>query len=82
MPRGQHILCRRHRTGAQPARAVTDVHPTLTATAGATSPNAQIVVVRLLAPQKEPAMKLKAVRVAWGEVLWALEGEARRILAM
>lgn len=65
------------------ARAVMDAHPTLTATAGATSPNAQMVVVRVLAPQVEPAMKLlKAVRVAWREQMWALQGEAPRIWAM
>ena len=65
------------------ARAVMDAHPTLTATAGATSPNAQMVVVRVLAPQVEPAMKLlKAVRVAWRKEMWGLEGEAPRIWAM
>ncbi|EJE50228.1 urease accessory protein UreH [Acidovorax sp. CF316] len=65
------------------ARAVMDAHPTLTATAGATSPNAQMVVVRVLAPQVEPAMKLlKAVRVAWREQMWALQGETPRIWAM
>lgn len=65
------------------ARAVMDAHPTLTATAGATSPNAQMVVVRVLAPQVEPAMKLlKAIRVAWRQQMWALEGEAPRIWAM
>ena len=64
------------------ARAVMDAHA-LTATAGATSPNAQMVVVRVLAPQVEPAMQLlKAVRVAWREVMWGMEGEAPRIWAM
>jgi urease accessory protein len=58
-------------------------HPAVTATAGATSPNDRMVVVRVLAPQVEPAMKLlKAVRVAWREHLWALQGEAPRIWAM
>lgn len=65
------------------ARAVMDAHPTLTATAGATSPNAQMVVVRVLAPQVEPAMQLlKAVRTAWRQQMWALQGEAPRIWAM
>ena len=64
------------------ARAVMDAHA-LEATAGATSPNAQMVVVRVLAPQVEPAMQLlKAVRVAWREVMWGLAGEAPRIWAM
>ena len=65
------------------ARAVMDQHPQVKATAGATSPNDRMVVVRVLAPQVEPAMKLlKAVRVAWREVLWGLVGEAPRIWAM
>ena len=64
------------------ARAVMDAHA-LKATAGATSPNNRMVVVRVLAPQVEPAMKLlKAVRVAWREGLWGLDGEAPRIWAM
>jgi urease accessory protein len=65
------------------ARAVMDVHPQVKATAGATSPNAQMVVLRVLAPQVEPAMQLlKAVRVAWREVMWGMAGEAPRIWAM
>lgn len=64
------------------ARAVMDAHA-LKATAGATSPNAQMVVLRVLAPQVEPAMQLlKAVRVAWREVMWNLTGEPPRIWAM
>jgi urease accessory protein len=64
------------------ARAVIDAHPQIKATAGATSPNDRMVVVRALAPQVEPAMKLlKAVRVAWREVLWGLDGETPRIWA-
>ena len=64
------------------ARAVMDAHA-LKATAGATSPNAQMVVVRVLAPQVEPAMQLlKAVRVAWRGLMWGMEGEAPRIWAM
>jgi urease accessory protein len=65
------------------ARAVMDAHPQVTATAGATSPNDRMVVVRVLTSQVEPAMKLlKAVRMAWREVLWGLDGEAPRIWAM
>jgi urease accessory protein len=64
------------------ARAVMDAHA-LKATAGATSPNPQMVVLRVLAPQVEPAMQLlKAVRVAWREVMWGMSGEAPRIWAM
>jgi urease accessory protein len=65
------------------ARAVMDAHSQVKATAGATSPNAQMVVVRVLAPQVEPAMQLlKAVRVAWREGMWGMKGEAPRIWAM
>ena len=64
------------------ARAMMDAH-ILKATVGATSPNPQMVVLRVLAPQVEPAMQLlKAVRVAWREVMWNLTGEPPRIWAM
>ena len=63
------------------ARAVMDLHA-LKRTAGATSPNAQMVVVRVLAPQVEPAMHLlRAVRLAWREVMWGMTGAAPRIWA-
>lgn len=72
----------RRDTALDAARAVMDAHA-LKATAGATSPNAQMVVVRVLAPQVEPAMQLlKAVRVAWREVMWEMTGDAPRIWAM
>lgn len=65
------------------ARAVVDAHPHAKATAGVTSPNERMVVLRVLAPQVEPAMQLlKAVRVAWRDTLWGLAGEAPRIWAM
>jgi urease accessory protein len=65
------------------ARAVMDQHPQVKATAGATSPNDRMVVVRVLAPQVEPAMGLlKAVRVAWRELLWRETGEQPRIWSM
>ncbi|MBT9511427.1 MAG: urease accessory protein UreD [Acidovorax sp.] len=64
------------------ARAVMDAHA-LKATAGATSPNPQMVVLRVLAPQVEPAMQLlKAVRAAWRQAMWQLSGEPPRIWAM
>lgn len=65
------------------ARAVMDAHPQVQATAGATSPNDHMVVVRVLAPQVESAMHLlKAARAAWREVAWGLEGTAPRVWAM
>ena len=64
------------------ARAVMDAHA-LKATAGATSPNGQVVVVRALAPQVEPAMQLlRQVRAAWRAALWQLDAEPPRIWAM
>ncbi|HYE38454.1 MAG TPA: urease accessory protein UreD [Ramlibacter sp.] len=64
----------RHRRDAllEAARAVLQAHP-LAGTAGATAPNPQVVVVRVLAPVVEPAMQLlKAVRSAWRPLLWGL----------
>lgn len=64
------------------ARAVMDLHP-LKATAGATSPNDRMVVVRVLAPQVEPAMQLlRQVRSAWRAGLWQLDVVQPRIWAM
>ena len=51
-------LERQRRQGAlDVARQVMEAHP-LCATAGATSPDAQVVVVRVLSPVVEPAMAL------------------------
>jgi urease accessory protein len=59
-----------------------DLHP-LKATAGATSPNDRTVVVRVLAPQVEPAMQLlRQVRSAWRAGLWQLDAVQPRIWAM
>ncbi|MGV3570986.1 MAG: urease accessory protein UreD [Ramlibacter sp.] len=60
------------------AREVIEAHP-LAATAGATAPGPQVVVVRVLAPLVEPALQLaKAIRRAWRPLLWDLApGEPR-----
>ena len=64
------------------ARACIDAHP-LAASAGATSPNTQVVVVRVLAPQVEAAIELlRAIRVAWRAQLWQLGAGVPRIWAM
>lgn len=64
------------------AREVITAHP-LAATAGATSPNSQVVVVRVLAPLVEPAMELmKRVRAAWRGHFWQLPAANPRIWAM
>jgi urease accessory protein len=54
----------------------------LAATAGVTSPQAQVIVARVLAPVVEPALELlRAVRAAWREQLWQLAPTAPRIWA-
>jgi urease accessory protein len=64
------------------ARAVIDSHA-LRPTAGATSPNPQVVVVRALAPVVEPAMALmKQVWAAWRGACWQLPATPPRIWAM
>jgi urease accessory protein len=55
----------------------------LAATAGATSPNPQVIIVRVLAPVVEPAMELlRAVREVWRPQLWELAATSPRIWAM
>ena len=55
----------------------------LVQTAGATSPNTQVIVVRAVAPLVEPAMQLlRAIRNAWRQELWGLPHCNPRIWAM
>lgn len=64
------------------ARAVIDAHA-LRDTAGVTSPDGRLVVVRALAPVVEPAMHLaRAVRAAWRGACWGLAPTAPRIWNM
>ena len=64
------------------ARAVIEAH-SLAGTAGATSPNGQVVIVRTLAPLVEPAMDLvRRVRTAWRGLFWGLPAANPRIWAM
>jgi len=64
------------------ARALIAGHA-LATTAGATSPNPHVIVVRALAPVVEPAMQLlRAVRNAWRQELWGLPVCNPRIWAM
>lgn len=54
------------------ARAVVEAHP-LKATAGATSPQDGVIVLRVLAPRVEPLMNLLAgVWAEWRQVAWQL----------
>jgi urease accessory protein len=64
------------------ARAVIDAHPA-GLTAGATAPGPQVVVVRVLAAQVEPALQLlKSVRDAWRPALWNLPATRPRTWAL
>jgi len=64
------------------ARELSSVHA-LAASAGATSPNDQVVVLRVLAPMVEPAMDLlKAVWRQWRLHFWQLQAPHPRIWAM
>ncbi len=64
------------------ARALADAHP-LAASAGITSPHAEIVVLRVLAPVVEPAMHLlRQVWQAWRTALWQRPEGAPRIWSM
>ena len=66
-------LDRQRRQGAlDVARQVLEAHPLCT-TAGATSPDGQVVVVRVLSPVVEPAMALlRQVWLAWRSHFWQL----------
>ena len=61
------------------ARQVMELHP-VSNTAGATSPDPQVVVVRVLAPLVEPAMGLlKQVWKAWRQHFWEKAAPSPRI---
>ncbi len=63
------------------ARALLEAGP-LRDSAGATSPHAEVVVLRVLAPVVEPAMQLlRQVWQAWRGELWQLPGATPRIWA-
>lgn len=64
------------------ARTVMEAHA-LNNTAGATSPNDHVVVVRVLAPLVEPAMDLlRQVWASWRKELWQMKATTPRIWAM
>jgi len=61
------------------ARELIAAHP-LQATAGATCPNGQVIVVRVLAPMVEPAMTLlRQVWVSWRTHFWQMSAVSPRI---
>jgi len=72
----------RRELALESARQVLQDHA-LTAWAGVTSPNPQVLVLRVLAPQVEPAMDLlKKTWAAWREALWGMPATRPRIWAM
>ncbi len=79
---GSKLERQRRQDALDVARQVIEASP-LCGSAGATSPDGQVVVVRALAPVIEPAMALmKAIRAQWRQTLWALGNMAPRIWAM
>jgi urease accessory protein len=69
----------RRQSALDVARQVIEVHP-LRASAGATSPDGQIVVVRVLSPVVEPAMGLlRQLWLAWRSHFWELPPSSPRI---
>jgi urease accessory protein len=76
---GSAIVRDRRQTTLDVARGIIEGH-SLQATAGATSPNPHVVVVRVLAPVVEPVMDLlRKIRSGWREHLWKLSGANPRI---
>jgi urease accessory protein len=79
---GDKLTRTRRQRALDVAREVIAAHA-LQATAGATSPDARVVVVRVLAPVVEPvAVLLRQVREAWRRELWAMVSCPPRIWAM
>ncbi len=76
---GSKLERKRRQEALDKAREVLAAHP-LCATAGATSPDGQVVVVRVLAPVVEPAMALlKQVWLAWRRHFWQQAASSPRI---
>jgi urease accessory protein len=76
---GSKLTRERRQQALDIAREVMESHA-LRDTAGATSPDAQVVVVRALAPLVEPAMDLmRKVWLAWRAHFWALPASSPRI---
>ena len=70
---------KRRQAALDTAREIIDTHP-LCSSAGATSPDGQVVLVRVLAPLVEPAMSLlKQVWRTWRSQLWQLTAGSPRI---
>ena len=76
---GSKLERKRRQAALDTAREIIDAHP-LCSTAGATSPEGQVVLVRVLAPMVEPAMSLlKQVWRVWRSHFWQLTADNPRI---
>lgn len=76
---GTKLDKQRRQSAVDVARAIIEAHPLCTS-AGATSPDGQVVLVRVLAPVVEPAMTLlRQVWLAWRSHLWGLPSSSPRI---
>lgn len=76
---GQPIGRERREHALELARTVAGTH-SLCTTSGVTSPNPQVMVLRVLAPVVEPAMQLlRQVWQVWREHLWQLPATAPRV---
>lgn len=79
---GSPIARDRREAALDAARSLID-HHALQGSAGVTSPHAEVIVLRALAPVVEPAMQLlRQVWMAWRAELWKLPGQPPRIWAM
>ncbi|MDD0810537.1 urease accessory protein UreD [Curvibacter sp. RS43] len=79
---GSALSRERRELGLDLARHALEPH-TLRDLAGATCPNDQVMVVRVLGPQVEPVMQLlRAVWASWRAGLWQLPATPPRIWAM
>lgn len=78
---GSKLTRDRRQLALDVARNVIDANP-LRTTAGATSPDGQVVVVRVLAPLVEPAMDLlRSIWTQWRHHLWSMSATPPRIWA-
>lgn len=76
---GRTITRDRRECALDAVRTLMDAHP-LRTTAGATAPNPQVLVVRVLSPLVEPAMDLlKTLRACWRESLWDMQASNPRV---
>jgi urease accessory protein len=76
---GSKLERNRRAQALEVARDVIEKHE-LRLSAGATSPDGQVVIVRVLAPMVEPAMHLlREVWVSWRQHFWGMSSTAPRI---